>query len=65
MTAAWLGRLLLIIAAFCVLFAAVTAASGDMFRADASAWLCGGLAAAALSLALGFASGTLCTAGPA
>lgn len=57
------SRLLLITAAFCLLFAAVTAVSGEMFRGDAAAWLCCGLAAAVAGVALGFASGTLCAAG--
>jgi len=49
----WLAKLLFIIAAFCFLFAAVTASGGDVFNADASAWFYGGLSAAALGAAAG------------
>lgn len=51
MTSPWLARLLLVIAGFCEMFAAVTAAGGEIFRADASAWFYGGLASLAFGLA--------------
>ena len=47
----WLARLLFILAAFCFLLAAVTAAGGKVFRADAKAWFYGGLSSTAFGLA--------------
>jgi hypothetical protein len=47
----WLSKLLFIVAAFLFLLAAVTVSGGDIFRADASAWFYGALAALALGLA--------------
>ena len=47
----WLARLLFIIAAFAFLLAAITAAGGKVFRADAKAWFCGGLSSLAFGLA--------------
>ena len=48
---AWPGRLLLVIAAVLFLLAAITVSGRDIFRADATAWFYGGLAALALGLA--------------
>ena len=50
-TPAWLSRLLFVIAAFLFLLAAVTAAGGKVFRADAKAWFYGGLSSTAFGLA--------------
>lgn len=47
----WLATLLFLVAAFCFLFAAVAAAAGRVFRADAKAWFYGGLSSLALGLA--------------
>lgn len=47
----WLSKLLLIIAAFLFLLAAITASGGEIFHADASAWFYGGLSALAFALA--------------
>jgi len=50
-TPPWLSRLLLIVAGFCFLFAAITVTGGDIFHADASAWFYGGFASLAFGLA--------------
>lgn len=47
----WLARLLFVIGAFCFLLAAVTAAGGEIFHADAQAWFYGGWSAVAFGLA--------------
>lgn len=51
MDPSWLPRLLILVAALCFVFAAVTAASGERFRADAKAWFYGGLSSLAFGLA--------------
>ena len=56
-TPPWLARLLLIVAAFCFLLAAVTVCGGNVFHADARAWFPG------FSAALAFAFGPACTPG--
>ena len=46
-----LARVLFVIAAFCLLLAAITVSGGNIFHADASAWFYGGLSALAFGLA--------------
>jgi hypothetical protein len=50
-TPPWLARLLFLVAAFCFLLAAITAAGGKVFRADAKVWFYGGLSSTAFGLA--------------
>lgn len=47
----WLARLLYLVAAVLFLLAAITAAGGEVFHADAQAWFYGALSALALGLA--------------
>lgn len=47
----WLARLLFLVAAVFFLLAAIAAAGGRVFRADAKAWCCGGLSSLAFGLA--------------
>jgi hypothetical protein len=50
-TPSWLATLLFIVAAVLFLLAAITAAGGTVFRADAKAWFYGGLSSLAFGLA--------------
>jgi hypothetical protein len=47
----WPATLLVVVAGFCFLFAAVTSAGGRVFRADARAWFYGGLSSLTFGLA--------------
>ena len=47
----WLSKLLFLVAAVLFLLAAITAAGGEIFHADALAWFYGALSALALGLA--------------
>ncbi len=50
-TPSWLAKLLFLVAAVLFLLAAIAAAGGKVFRADAKAWFYGGLSSLAFGLA--------------